>query len=419
MVGLTLNEQSPTVDKVLLLISLSLLDVLGVIGNLLILLIIIKTPHLRNLTHILVSNLCILDLMCSLLAMPVSIISISKGKWTFGDRFCFINGFFSTFLCSGSITTICIVSIERYVCIAHPMSYAVHSTNLRGLAIVAYIWSQSTILGALPLVGINKYVFNGYRGHCSFEWEQSWHHVGYVVVLGIMCFLLPSIIILVTYCKVLRIARQTTRQVCPIISENSGSQIRPGVPINTSKSMIVENGRSAPLIFKNGNSRVSLRGPDQQIPRSLHRLVQSNSGDSKATRVVILLLGAFFICWTPFFALHVHGVLHGKIKHQLFWERTTAWMAFSSSAINPFLYGLLNRHIRQEIVKGFDILKRLFQKGVPNPQEESHEGPEDFFQFLERTNTTTLRNNRCTDFEVTQLPGQIDELTEGRSANDS
>lgn len=371
------SSQDPFDDtsKIILVTVLSSLCLISIIGNLIILTVIVKTPQLRNLTHILVANLCILDLACSVLAVPISIISILKGEWIFGDVFCFVNGYMHTFFCTGSILTLSIISIERYISIAHPLSYTSYYRNPKVGLVIAYIWLQSATLALPPLVGANSYVFNKHRGHCSFEWEQTVSHITFIVMLGSLCFLLPSAILLTMYCTVLRIARQTTRRICPEITEH---------------------GRVTSIVETGGKS--DQRG-SQARPTD-----QTTSGDSKAIKIILLLLCAFFINWTPFFALNVYGTIRGEVSNVMWWEVCSSCLAFSSCAIDPILYGLLNRNVRQEILENIDWMKdKLCGNGQRDTMEDNF-GSEDFFQFLERTNT--MRNTKLTDLEISDYPGQ-------------
>lgn len=254
------------VSKLVTVTYLSAICILSLFGNLIILGIILKTPQLRNLTHFLVANLCVFDLLCALMAIPMSIIGIITGDWLFGEPYCMINGYLHTFLCSGSTLTLSAISIERYFSIAHPLSYANYSTRPKICSIIAYIWIQSAVMALPPLIGVNNYVFKKHKGHCSFAWEQSLGHVIFIVALGSLCFLLPAAVLLTMYCTVLRIARQTTRRVCPEVTEH---------------------GRVNSIV---------LTGDESNQRRSQTRSAeQTSNGDSKAIKIIFLLLSTFFL----------------------------------------------------------------------------------------------------------------------------
>ena len=412
---------SLSIPMIFELLVMSCLDLAAIIANVLVLAILIKTPALHTLTHFFVANLCTLDLLCSTTVIPFSIAAYAIGDWKLGQVYCQINGFSNTFFAIASIFTLSVISVERYYSIAHPMTYAVKLTTNRTVLLIIYIWVQSAILSVPPLVGLNSYDFNVNRAHCTFVWERSVRHIVYVVVLAVLCFLVPGIVVLVAYVNVFRIAREAARQVCPLPSvENYGSTTR-----RDESGVSRVSGRSDEG-SKPGDTSPTSAGQNCFSIKRLSRTKtkhsdSSHSGDLKAAKTILLIVGAFFLVWTPYFVLHVIGVIHGPFPQQEWWERITTWFAYSSCIVNPILYGMLNRHIRQELANIFEVIINLVTRKQTQDEEDFPDGAEDFFQFLERTTTTTTTNTgssrstgvKIADLEAHRIPGQILEIPEG------
>ncbi|XP_022081173.1 probable G-protein coupled receptor [Acanthaster planci] len=447
------NDTEDNVDlsagEIVSVLGMILVDVVAVVGNLLVITIIAKTPQLRNLTHGFVLNLCILDLLCAFVVMPISILSTITVNWRLGDAYCKANGFFNAFFAFSSILTLSFISVERYYSIASPMDHAANMTPTKGVILVVYVWLQSGLLALPPLVGLNTYEYNQHRGHCTFVWGHSPTHVAYVVLIGSVCFLLPATILVVTYCNVFRVARQAARQVKPSYTFGSygatASRGNAGIGASSTVSSMVSgtclpNGTSSsPRTGSQAHSSSDEQDSYQRRPPQVQNYVGKKrlfspksffnitSSDLKAAKTILFIVLTFLILWTPYFALHLYGVFAGHQRGNTpVWERLTTWVAYSSSAVNPIIYGVLNRQIRQEMA---DIFQRLWNRFKCYRQPEAAlddamdpGGAEDFFQFLERTSMFTKSTSVTSGLntkaengkdETVRIPGQIPEISEG------
>ncbi|KAK1901469.1 putative G-protein coupled receptor [Dissostichus eleginoides] len=107
--------------------------------------------------------------------------------------------------------------------------------------------------------------------------------------------------------------------------------------------------------------------------------------------------------------------LTGSMKSPGDLEEAVTWLAYSSFAINPFFYGLLNRQIREELVK----FRRCCLTQPADFGTSSHEGSlqENFLQFIQRTSSSKAEtpsscansNPRKTTDQGVKIPGQIPE----------
>ena len=414
--------------EIVQILFMSVIDLVAIICNSIVILVIIKTPHLRHLTHLFVLNLCVLDLLCSIVVIPFSITTTGLGYWTFGEGYCKANGYFNSFFAFSSILTLCVISLERYFSIAHPMSHAATMTLKKVVLLVLYIWVQSALLAMPPLLGLNAYEFNANRGHCTFVWQKSIPHIIYISLIGLVCFLLPAVIILITYCNVFRVARLAARQVVPFSNADtygSTSQSRgnPTVAISPSDKDITSSDISGTAIGSHLPGEP--KSYQHQMPavddkdksgksklESVKAFFSVTSGDIKAAKTIILITTMFLLLWTPYFALHFVGVLKGSTKHQILWERLTTWIAYTSCAVNPILYGGLNRQVRMEIEKWWHFYRPCRKR---DNNDAGADGPEDFFQFLERTSmltrTTSVKVSNSSQ-EGRTSPNPIVEVSE-------
>ncbi|CAJ1050622.1 probable G-protein coupled receptor [Xyrichtys novacula] len=372
------------------------LNILALLANTAILVVVIKAPHLRKFAF--VCHLCAVDLLCAILLMPLGIMSGSP--YFAGVMFtvleCQIYVFLNVILIAASIFTITAISVERYYYIVYPMRYEVKMTLKLTVAVIVMVWVASAVLGLSTVFGWPSYRSLGSinAAHCSLHWSHSGHRQIFSVFFGVTCFCLPAVVILVVYCNVYKVARVAARQHGPLPLWTNNQPKHRSDSINSQITIITTH--SAPL----------------RTTRERH------FGGGKAALTLVVIVGQFLICWLPYFAFHLHLTLNATLRIPVGLEQAVTWLAYSSFAINPFFYGLLNRQIREELCK----LRRCYSARPVELPVSSHDGSghENFLQFLHRTSCTmetrasfatpsprsTLDQSGLTGFRI---PGQIPE----------
>ncbi|XP_023661344.2 probable G-protein coupled receptor [Paramormyrops kingsleyae] len=376
---------------ILLMVSL---NIVALLANTAVIVVIIKVPHLRKFAF--VGHLCIVDLLSAVLLMPLGIVS-SSPFFSFVDftrQECQVYICMNVFLICASILTITTISIERYYYIVHPMRYEVKMTLSLAVTVIIFIWVMSVILALTALFGWPVYGFQGYisAAHCFLYWSQRSHRKMYAIIFSLVCFCLPAVVIFTVYCNVYKVARVAACQHSSL----------PTWVINLKHRSDSINSQTTIITTRN-------------IPRRLTR--ERIFGGSKAAITLIIIVGQFLLCWLPFFSLHLHLSLSAPVLRFGELGVVITWLAYSSFAVNPFFYGLLNRQIREELLK----LRRCYSTQHMERVASSHEGSvqENFLQFLQRTSCTAETRSSCiissprNTLDQTmpsfRIPGQIPE----------
>ncbi len=295
----------------------------------------VKAPHLRKFS--LVCHLCIVDLLCAALLMPLGIICSSPffAGIVFSVLECRLYIFLNAFFISASIFTVTVISIERYFYIVHPMRYEAKMTAWISAAVMGFVWVVSTLIGVATLFGWPSY---GSRSsiaatNCSLHWSHSGHRRVFAILFCIVCFCVPAAIIIAVYGNVYKVAHTAARERGPIPSWTMATAHpkRRSDSVNSQTTIITTS--------------TSVRR-NQVLRRKRRTLV-----GGKAALTLAIIVGQFLLCWLPYFAFHLHlslGFSHSPSEEA---EGPVTWLAFSTFAVNPFFYGLLNRQIREELCK--------------------------------------------------------------------
>lgn len=341
------------------------LNVLALVANTAVLIVVVKSPHLRKFAF--VGHLCAVDLLCGVLLMPLGIVATSPYFAGVGFTMleCQLYIFVNIILIAATIFTITAISVERYYYIVHPMRYEVRMTLKLTAAVLAMVWIASCGLGLLTVFGWPDYAGLGSIGaaHCSLHWMHSNHRRVFSVIFSIACFCLPAVVIFAVYCSVYKVARVAARQHGPL-------------PLWTNSQL---KHRSDSI-----NSQTTIITTTPNTPR--RTVCDWPFGGSKAAFTLVVIVGQFLICWLPYFAFHIHQLLSQIHSTPKDLEDGVTWLAYSSFSLNPFFYGLLNRQIREELCK----LRRCYSARPVELAASSHEGSgnENFLQFLHRTSCT-------------------------------
>ncbi|XP_035488851.1 probable G-protein coupled receptor [Scophthalmus maximus] len=340
------------------------MNVLALLANTAVLVVVIKAPHLRKFAF--VCHLCAVDLLCAILLMPLGIVSSSPyfAGVVFTVLECQVYVFLNVVLIAASILTITAISVERYYYIVHPMRYEVKMTLKLTAAVMVMVWVASAVLGLSTVFGWPSYgsLSTISAAHCSLYWSNTEHRRVFSVLFSVTCFCLPAAVIFAVYCNVYKVARVAARQHGPLPSWTNNQLKLRSDSINSQTTIITT----------------------RNAPRRIMR--DRPFGGGKAALTLVLIVGQFLICWLPYFAFQLHLTLHATPTVPVDLEEVVTWMAYSSFAINPFFYGLLNRQIREELCK----LRRCYSARPAELAISSHEGSghENFLQFLHRTSCT-------------------------------
>ncbi|XP_040093298.1 neuropeptide Y receptor type 1 isoform X2 [Oryx dammah] len=97
--------------------------ILGVSGNLALIIIILKQKEMRNVTNILIVNLSFSDLLVAIMCLPFTFVYTLMDHWVFGEAMCKLNPFVQCVSITVSIFSLVLIAVERHQLIINPRGW--------------------------------------------------------------------------------------------------------------------------------------------------------------------------------------------------------------------------------------------------------------------------------------------------------
>lgn len=273
---------------------------------------IIRTRHfLKSTTNYLILNQACADLIITLTVMRDMLgDELIYRKWFGGDwglatcRLVVWLTFPSPFC---SIWSLAAIAVDRYFAVVRPLQLSAISRHIKSVIAVLWLWSFTSAAGMISMAKVDYISRDGYACVINFSHvELTAANITNMCVM-FLNFLVPLVLMTVLY---------------SIVCWRLWSRDVPG-----------EGGTQ--------NER--------------HR--QAMKTAKKVTRMMIVVVVLFALCWFPFHIFVSLDSIH-KIKVPYTALKFVVWLANAYSAINPFIYLSFNSKFRQEFMT---IMRKCFR----------------------------------------------------------
>ena len=142
---------------------LAVVKVMAIFGNLLTCYAVYRNHSLRTLPNMFVIALGVSDILMSIFCMPISVVTLFRGRWIFGESFCRFDGFVALTFAMASLQTMRLIAVSRYFSVVKPQKYAVLFKKQRALLYIAVVWCLA-LVGSVPPFFIKNAGFEFQRG---------------------------------------------------------------------------------------------------------------------------------------------------------------------------------------------------------------------------------------------------------------
>ena len=293
-------------EKIGSTVAVSLLLVVSLIGNLLIVLIVYKTPTLRKPINMLIANMAISDLLFPIILFPVRLVDVQVGSWliggNLGQALCKLH-FFGTYISSlVSVQSLVLITVDRFGAVVVPLRSPLITIKQCPFFIVA-TWIIAMAVHSPYLVAQKLVEYPGGMS-CKTQWRETFGenaNRNYILVLAIVFFYTSFVLLVILYSVILiKLKRQA----------------HPGEP--------------------SANA-------EEQRTRRIRSVL----------KMAIAIVVVFFICWIPMFTNWTISVLSAPMSSIscsfILYDLITSFMPLANCALNPIICLIFSGNYRQAL----------------------------------------------------------------------
>lgn len=334
-------------------VLLALVTLATLLSNAFVVATIFLTRKLHTPANFLIGSLAVTDMLVSILVMPISIVYTVSKTWSLGQIVCDIWLSSDITFCTASILHLCVIALDRYWAITDALEYSKRRTMRRAAVMVAVVWVISISISMPPLFWRQAKAHEELT-ECMVNTDQ----ISYTLYSTFGAFYVPTVLLIILYGRIYVAARSrifktpsysgkrfTTAQ---LIQTSAGSSL---CSLNSASNQEAHlhsgsaggGGGGSPL-FANS---VKVKLADNVLERK--RLCAAR--ERKATKTLGIILGAFIICWLPFFVdTLVMAICKDCWFDQVLFDAFT-WLGYLNSLINPVIYTAFNDDFKQAFQK--------------------------------------------------------------------
>ncbi|XP_055029733.2 thyrotropin releasing hormone receptor 2 [Misgurnus anguillicaudatus] len=289
----------------------------GIVGNIMVVLVVLTTRHMRTPTNCYLVSLAVADLMVLVAAGLPNISESLMGTWVYGHAGCLGITYFQYLGINASSCSITAFTVERYIAICHPMRAQTVCTVSRAKRIIAGVWAFTCVYCMLWLFLVDIQVDPEGRVQCGYRVSRDLYLPIYLIDFAIF-YVIPLLLAIALYGLIARILYLNPLPHPP----NSGTVTAPTLrrsckdPADASKA-----GR-------------------QGCPKT------ALSSRKQVTKMLAVVVVLFALLWMPYRTLVLINSFVSTPYLNAWFLLFCRICIYANSAINPVVYNVMSQKFR-------------------------------------------------------------------------
>ena len=276
--------------------------ILIITGNMIVMITIRSVRSFKLSTKLFVISLCIADLSIGAICIPMRLSEVFIAPWTRDVFWCRLSIAINILNLLASLFNLIAMSTERFFYLNRPMKYKVYMTGKKALAVVICIWIFVFATSFMPIFSGIAIQDGATRGESDYFCKYATTLKREYLMTMCVIYILPSGVFALVYLKIL-------------------------------------------ILIKSHSKRIKRHATDHA--RSIRAIHQR---ETRATTLLISLVGAFYLCWVPSIIGIYLSINQGeKITQSFIFILST--MVYSNSFINSLLFTIMIPECRKTIKK--------------------------------------------------------------------
>ena len=264
--------------------------VVAFIGNVTAFLVIFKTKYFRNLSTCFLCSLIMTDLLVGVMLEPMHAAQLVSQVLRNNCGFNSVRRYLSTLLIGASVSSIALISYDRYLHLSTTQNYSQYMTKKKAAVLIILGWAIPAIVPTLREIGKNDQIYSAIA-----------------FVFTCLCF----IVIIVSYTFIIKIVRKKETEMVDSQIQNQMQQHRIKNDIRAAKVVTI-----IIICF-----------------------------------VITIIPGAIYFCIVAVKAFLPDGIPGFNKESEEIYYTVILALAMANSGINPLIYYLRNPKFKKSLVK--------------------------------------------------------------------
>uniref|UniRef100_A0A3P9Q3J5 Thyrotropin-releasing hormone receptor n=1 Tax=Poecilia reticulata TaxID=8081 RepID=A0A3P9Q3J5_POERE len=296
----------------------------GIVGNIMVVLVVVTTRHMRTPTNCYLVSLAIADLTVLVAAGLPNVSDSLTGTWIYGNAGCLGITYLQYLGINVSSCSITAFTVERYIAICHPIRAQTVCTVSRAKRIITGVWIFTCVYCMLWFFLVDIQV--GQDGHvqCGYRVKRELYLPIYLIDFAIF-YVIPLLLAIVLYGLIARVL-----YLSPLQSHTDTSA-------TTLRRSCRETSEAA-------------RSARQGRPKTV----------TKMLAVVVIL---FALLWMPYRTLVLINSFVSTPYLDSWFLLFCRTCIYANSAINPVIYNAMSQKFRSAF-RGLYSCQRLFSRSA-------------------------------------------------------
>ncbi|XP_067091095.1 thyrotropin releasing hormone receptor 2 [Osmerus mordax] len=288
----------------------------GIVGNIMVVLVVLTTRHMRTPTNCYLVSLAVADLTVLVAAGLPNVSDSLTGTWVFGHAGCLSITYLQYLGINVSSCSITAFTVERYIAICHPMRAQTVCTVSRAKRIIAGVWSFTCVYCMLWFFLVDIHVGRDGTVQCGYKVSRSLYLPVYLIDFAVF-YVVPLLVAIVLYGLIAHILYLSPLPNCP----------EAGGTANTT------------------TLRRSCREPPEKGGRQ-GRAKSALSSRKQVTKMLAVVVILFALLWMPYRTLVLINSFVATPYLDAWFLLFCRTCIYANSAINPVVYNLMSQKFR-------------------------------------------------------------------------
>ncbi|KAJ8353975.1 hypothetical protein SKAU_G00215420 [Synaphobranchus kaupii] len=310
--------------KVVSILLVTLICGVGIVGNVMVILVVLTTKHMRTPTNCYLVSLAVADLMVLTAAGLPNITDSLYGYWVYGYAGCLGITYFQYLGINASSCSITAFTIERYIAICHPIKAQFLCTLSRAKKIIVLVWTFTSFYCVmwfyLSDIEHKFYAGNFTTVSCAYKVSRNLYLPIYFTDFAVF-YVLPLMLATILYGLIARILFLN-----PLPSDHKEN-----------KKKLKKDSSQGNMVISSKNSNCT-----SSTTAASRRQV------TKMLAVVVIL---FALLWMPYRTLVVVNSFLDPAYLDLWFLLFCRLCVYLNSAINPVIYNAMSQKFRAAFKK--------------------------------------------------------------------